>query len=72
MNPLEILRVYSNTKELTIKAPKAAIKSGKKGSLALEVNAKELQPGLYSRDFYIICNDYQHSLKRVKVSWIVE
>ena len=71
VNPLEVLRVYSNSEELSFKAPKA-IKSGKKGALTVEVNAKKLKPGEYVRDLNIICNDYQHSVKRVKVSWTVE
>ena len=71
VNALEILRVYSNGEELTVKAPKA-IKSGKKGAITIDINAKELKPGTYTSDLNIISNDYQHAIKRIKVSWTVE
>jgi hypothetical protein len=71
VNPLEILRVYSNSKDVVLKAPKA-VKSGKKGTIGIEINTKNFEPGVYTRDLNIICNDFQHSVKRVKISWTVE
>jgi hypothetical protein len=71
VNPLEIRRIYSTDKQLTIKSPKA-IKSGKKGAVSLDINAKELQPGAYTREVVIITNDYQNPIKHVKISFVVE
>jgi len=69
--PLEIRRVYCADKSLSVKQPKA-VKSGKKGSISVDINAKELKPGAYSRELVIISNDYQNSIKRVKINFVVE
>ena len=71
VNPLEIRRVYSTDKALTCKQPKA-IKSGKKGAVTVDINAKGLKPGNYTREVTIISNDYINSIKRVKVNFVVE
>ena len=70
-NPLEIRRVYSVGNHLNVKAPKP-IKSGKKGAVTIEVNAKNLQPGAYTREVVIITNDYQAPVKRIKINFVVE
>lgn len=71
VNPLEIRRVLPVGKNIVAKAPKA-IKSGKKGSVSIEVNTKGMAAGNYSREIVIISNDYQNSIKRVKVNFTVE
>ena len=71
VNPLEIRRIYSSDNYLTFKTPKA-IKSGKKGAVNLEINAKQLKPGEYTTDVVIISNDYLHSIKKIKLNFVVE
>lgn len=71
VNPLEVRRVYSADKNLVCKAPKA-IKTGKKGSVSIEINAKTLKPGNYSREIIVITNDYQNAIKKIKLNFTVE
>ena len=71
VNPLEIRRVYSTDNALHFKAPKA-IKSGKKGAVTIDINAKNLQAGTYSREVVVITNDYQNPIKRIKITFAVE
>ena len=71
VNPLEIRRVYSSDKNIVTKAPKA-IKSGKKGAASIDINAKGLQAGTYSRELLIISNDYLNPRKKVTIKWTVE
>ena len=71
VNPLEIRRVYSADKALVVKGPKA-IKSGKKGAISIDINAKELKPGAYSRQILVITNDFERSQQRVKINFVVE
>lgn len=71
VNPLEVRRVYSAEKSFVIKAPKA-IKSGKKGAINVEINAKDLKPGNYSREVIVITNDYANSIKKIKLNFTVE
>ena len=71
VNPLEIRRVYAVDKALTCKQPKA-IKSSKKGTVAVDINTKGLQPGAYTREVIIISNDYMNSVRRVKLNFTVE
>ena len=71
VDPLEVRRVYCADKNLTLKAPKA-IKSGKKGAINLEINAKEMTPGAYSREVIVITNDYANPTKRIKINFFVE
>ena len=71
VNPLEIRRAYSADKALNVKQAKA-IKSGKKGAIAIDINAKGLEKGAYTREVVIISNDYLNPIKRVKISFEVE
>ena len=70
-NALEIRRAYATDPALTIKAPKA-IKSGKKGALTIDINAKELEAGQYTRELVIISNDYQRSIHKVRIVFTVQ
>lgn len=70
-NPLEIRRIYCVGSNISAKAPKP-VKSGKKGIVSIEVNAKNLQPGAYSREVVIITNDYLNPVKHIKVDFFVE
>lgn len=71
VNPLEVRRVYCVDKNLAPKAPKA-IKSGKKGAISVEINAKNMKPGAYSREIVVITNDYANPIKKVRVNFTVE
>jgi len=71
VNPLEIRRAYCPDPIVQVKTPKA-IKSGKKGALTVEVNAKNLNPGNYSRDIIVITNDYKAPIKKVKLNFTIE
>ena len=71
VNPLEVRRVYAADNHLKAKAPKA-VKAGKKGTVAVEINTKGMQAGAYNREVVVITNDYQNPIKRVKISFVVE
>ena len=71
VNPLEIRRAYAADKAVNVKQPKA-VKSGKKGSIAVEINTKGMNPGAYGREVVVITNDYMNPIKRVKVNFVVE
>ena len=71
VNPLEIRRIYTTEKALSIKQPKA-IKSGKKSMVSVDIHTKDLKAGAYSREVVIITNDYMNPVKRVKLSFVVE
>ena len=71
VNPLEIRRAYSLDQALNIKAPKA-VKSGKKGTVTVEINPNGLEPGKYTREMVIITNDYLTPVKKIKVNFTVE
>lgn len=71
VNPLEVRRVMSADKYVTLKAPKA-LKSGKKGAITIEINTKGMAAGNYTREVTIISNDYINSIKRIKVNFVVE
>jgi len=71
INPLEVRRVFAIDEHLSPKAPKA-IKSGKKGAVNVEINAKGLDAGTYSREMTIITNDYANPIKRVRINFTVE
>jgi len=71
INPLEIRRVLCTGNNISLKSPKA-IKSGKKGNLGVEISAKGLKPGSYSREITVITNDYKNPVKKIQVNFIVE
>ena len=71
VNPLDIRRVYANEPAVNCKAPKA-VKSGKKGSITVDINAAGLTAGNYSREVVIITNDYQNPIKKIKLNFTVE
>ncbi len=71
VNPLEVRRAYSTDPALNVKAPKA-VKSGKKGMVSIDINAKDLTPGAYVRELVIITNDYKNPVKKVKINFTVE
>ncbi|MBR4264398.1 MAG: DUF1573 domain-containing protein [Paludibacteraceae bacterium] len=71
VNPLEIRRVYSNDEKMNVK-PCKAVKSGKKGNIAIEIKTDGKMPGKYTREMVIISNDYKQPNKKVNVSWTIE
>jgi len=70
-NPLEIRRVYCSDPMITTKGCRA-IRSSKKGAVALDIRTEGLQPGKYSRQIILVNNDYEHSRQKVTVKWTVE
>lgn len=71
VNPLEIRRVYSTESSLKITAPKP-VKSGKKGAMAITLDTKGVASGVYSREVFVITNDYANPVKKVKINYTVE
>lgn len=69
---LEVRRAYCPDERVVVKSAPKPIKSGKKGTIALDINTKELKPGAYSRDIIIITNDFANPIKKVKLSFVVE
>lgn len=72
VNPLEIRRVYCDDAQLTAKAAKATVKSGKKGAISVDINAKNLKPGSYGREVVVITNDYLNPIRRIKLRFDIE
>lgn len=70
--PLEVRRVYANDAHILVKSAPKAVKSGKKGAVTLDINAKDLKPGAYSREVIVITNDYANPVKRIKIHFDVE
>ena len=71
VNALEVHRVYCADPTILTKAPKA-IKSGKKGAVTVDINAKGMEAGAYSRELILISNDYLNPRKKVTIKWTVE
>ena len=69
---LEIRRAYCPDERVNVKSTPKPIKSGKKGALALDINAKELKAGAYSREIILISNDFVNPIKKVKLNFTVE
>lgn len=72
VNPLEIHRVYSSNDILVVKSTPKPIKSGKKGNVAIDINARDLKPGPYSRELTVISNDYLNPIKKVTIHFTVQ
>lgn len=70
-NPLEIRRVYCTDNAVNIK-PCKSVKSGKKGSIVLDINTTGMEAGSYVREITIISNDYKNSIQKVKINFTVE
>ena len=71
VNALEIRRAYCADTRVNAKSPKA-IKSGKKGAVSMEIDARNLDAATFTRELVIISNDYQNPIKRVKVNFTIE
>ena len=70
-NPLEIRRVYCTDNAVNIK-PCKSVKSGKKGSIVLDINTTGMEAGSYVREITIISNDYKNSIQKVKINFTIE
>lgn len=70
-SPLAVRRVYSAAKELKLTAPKQ-LKSGKKGSISMEINTTQLNPGQYKRIIKLITNDPKAPVQDIMVIWVVK
>lgn len=75
-NPLIIRRVYSASNDVKVTAPKAAVKSGKKGEIKVEIKAvkdgKALEAGEYKRDIQVITNDPKAPRRTVTINFVVK
>ena len=72
INPLIIRRVMANDSYLTASTPKAAIKSGRAATIALDIDASKLEAAQYTRILTIINNDPNKSTTKVRINWTVE
>ena len=76
VNPLIIHRVYSANDFLTATAPKGAVKSGKKGAIAIDLNAvmdgEPMPQGAYSREVVIYTNDPNQPKKHLNIAWEIQ
>ena len=70
-NPLAIRRVYTVAKDLKTTAPKQ-LKGGKKGSISMEINTTQLNPGQYKRIIKLITNDPKAPVQDIMVIWVVK
>ncbi len=71
VNPLHIRRAYSADKQIVLK-PCKAVKSGRTGTIQVDVNTQGRNPGKYSREVVIISNDYEHSIQKVTLMWTIQ
>ena len=71
VDPLLIRRVYNSDNSFVFK-PCKSVKSGKKGTIGVEISTKGKETGKYSREIVIISNDYKQPLKKVHVTWRIE
>ena len=76
VNPLLIHRVYSANDFITANAPKGGIKSGKKASIVIDLNAfmdgEPMPAGAYSREIVIISNDPNRPKKHINIAWEIQ
>lgn len=71
-NPLFVRRVYTTFDQgLKFTAPKS-IKNNRNGSIAIEINAAEMEAGNYSTELIIITNDCKNSVAKVLCNWTIE
>lgn len=71
VNPLEIRRIANNNPEVTIH-PLTNIKGGKASELKIDINAKSLTAGSYSKVFTMQTNDPQNQFVVFNLSWKVK
>ena len=75
-NPLMVRRVVALTDDVKVSAPKAGIKSGKKGDIKVEIKAlkdgKPLEAGEYTREILVITNDPNAPKRTVAVHFTVK
>jgi uncharacterized membrane protein len=72
IDPLEIRRVLNNNKELTVKAGKESLRSGKSTDISVELDTKGLAQGDYKKTFTLQTNDPDHSTIILVVEWKVQ
>lgn len=63
--------LVSEDSHLHLTAPKA-IKSGKKADIRIEIDATQLEPGVYKRNMLVITNDPDHSRPTVSITYTIE
>ena len=71
VNPLLVRRAYCEDERIAVREVRP-IKSGKKAEVRLDISAKGLEPGQYTREVVLISNDYANPVKRIKVHFTVE
>lgn len=77
VDQLYVRRIIHNSESLfKVVVGKGALKSGKKSTIAIEIDGKEnghdLKAGEYSRLFHIITNDPKNPKQKVVVTWTVQ
>lgn len=72
INPLVIRRIITSDETITITAPKATIKGGRKTDINMLINTAGLESGNYSRMVTIITNDPKKSILKLSLNWVVE
>lgn len=71
INSLEIRRIVNNNSEIKIH-PLTSVKKGKTGELKVDIDAKNLTTGKYSRVFTVQTNDPQNQFVVFNLSWEVK
>lgn len=73
VNALSVRRIVNNDKNITLVAPKAAIKGGRKTDIKLEINTIDVaNPANFSRVITLITNDPQNPIINITLHWTVE
>lgn len=72
INPLAIRRIITSDETITITAPKATIKGGRKTDINMLINTAGLKPGNYTRTITIITNDPKKSVLNLAINWVIE
>ena len=71
-NNLEIRRIINNNKELSVKARKLSVQSGRSTDIQVSLDAKGLVVGEYKKSFTVQTNDPENSFIILVVGWKVK
>ena len=72
LNNLEIRRIINNNKELSLKARKSSIESGRNTEINMTVDTKGLVPGDYKKSFTVQTNDPENTFVILVAGWKVK
>lgn len=68
---LELRSIINNNQELTVKAPKTPIATGKPADLTVDIDTKGQKEGDYKKVITLQVNDPENSTPSIEVSWTV-